>query len=139
MRKVRVMTKKKKITIVVLTIVVSMAIILLTVGALARFVFLAPSCYADNVALTDEENYWIKKTVLETVEQRYSVLSERGDGTHLFVCINTDFMDSVKQTGEREYQGYIQTCGMEETLEDGRIRFTLDLDANEITAWELDP
>lgn len=68
------MKKLSKITV----ISISVFLVILTIAALIcpRFVFLSPSCYSDNKNLTDQENYFIKKIVLEAIENRLSIFNQ---------------------------------------------------------------
>ena len=90
-------------------------VIFVSCYCIARFIFLSPICYSDNANLTDEENYFIKRTVLEAVEDRLSVFGNNGN--HVFVCINSDFMNSViKEDGK--YIVRVQTSYMEQFSDD---------------------
>jgi len=85
--------------------------------------------------LTEQENYFIKKTVLEAVEDRLSVFCD--NGTHLFIWINTDFMESVTKEND-EYVIRVQTHYMESSSDDCvyEIHMSEDFD---ITFLGLDP
>ena len=64
---------KKKLILIIAIIVAFVLVMSVALFCAARFVFLSPSCYSDNYNLTEQENYFIKKTVLEAVEDRLSV------------------------------------------------------------------
>ena len=123
----------------ILAILVIFLIVAATViSCMARFVFLSPSCYSDHRGMTEWENYFIKKTVLQAVEDRLSVFAKgtndiydssatdievvqldesQNHRKHMFVLINTDFMDSVtKENGE--YRILVQTYYMESASDD---------------------
>jgi hypothetical protein len=111
-----------------------------------------------NEDLTEEENYFIKKTVLEAVEDRLSVFAsnkgniydpsateneiiqldeEQSNRKHAFVWINTDFMRSVT----KENDGYvirIQTHFMESSSDDCVYEIHMSKDFV-ITSFGLDP
>ncbi len=139
----------KRKAILIFSIIVAIVIVVsLSISATARFVFISPFCYSDNENLTDEENYYIKKTVLSAVEDRLSLFAEdnydiydpsatdieiiqldetQKKDSHVFVWINTDFMKSVvKENGE--YVVSVQTHYMEEFSDDCvyEIRMTED-------------
>ena len=103
----------KKLIIIIATIIASVLAISIALSCVARFVFLSPSCYSDNNELTEQENYFIKKTVLESVEERLSVFASntnniydpsateieiiqldetQNNRKHIFIWINTDFI-----------------------------------------------
>ncbi len=126
--------KRKQIWIIaiILTFVLVLSI---TISCIARFVFLSPLFYVDNNALSEKENYYIKKIILETVENRLSILS--GNGKHLFVWINTDFMDSVEKTNDG-YIIYVQTHFMESFSDDCIYEIHMDDDCS-ITFFGLNP
>ena len=100
----------------IIIVIITAAVITVTIFCVAKFVFLSPSCYSDSENLTEQENYFIKKLVLEAVEDRLSVFASdsndiydstateneiiqldksQSDSKHIFVLINTDFMKSV--------------------------------------------
>ncbi|MBE6684334.1 MAG: hypothetical protein E7592_01625 [Ruminococcaceae bacterium] len=110
------MKKPSKITVIYL----SVFLVILTISTLIcpRFIFLSPSCYSDNKDLIDQENYFIKKIVLEAIEDRLSIFSQtendiyshyateneiiqldnsQKNNKHIFIWINTDFMQSVEK------------------------------------------
>ena len=123
----------KKLIIIIAIIIASVLAISIALSCAARFVFLSPSCYSDNNELTEQENYFIKKTVLESVEERLSVFASntnniydpsateieiiqldetQNNRKHIFIWINTNFMKSVT----KENDGYVirvQTLFME--------------------------
>ena len=119
---------KNKTLKIIVAVTLALLVFTLALWCVARFVYLAPGCFADSKELTERENYFIKKAVLEAVEDRLSVASE-GKGTlkldegeeppkHLFVFINSDFMDSVTRdmhTGEYivEVKAYFMEPGYE--------------------------
>lgn len=105
---------------------------------MARFIFLSPSCFSDNDNLTQQENYFIKKIVLEAVEDRLSFFGgtaediydttasenevirldkTQTDRKHIFILINPDFMQSVEKDDD-EYVVRVQTYYMESDFED---------------------
>ena len=106
---------KKKLILIISIIVASVIVISVALSCAARFVFLSPSCYSDNNNLTEQENYFIKKTVLGAVEDRLSVFGD--SGTRLFIWINTDFMESVEKENA-EYIIRVQTHYMESSSDD---------------------
>ncbi len=143
-------------------IILSFSVILicvLAVNLLARLIFLAPSCFSDNENFTEQENYFIKKVILEAIEDRCSILSESENQLYdskyydeivqlyspssekrLFICINTDFMQSFVKTEENKFIGQVKTFGLEDLSEDCIYEF--ELDGNEgykITFWGLNP
>ena len=108
----------KKLKIIIAIIIASVLAISIALSCVARFVFLSPSCYSDNNELTEQENYFIKKTVLESVEDRLSVFASntnniydpsateieiiqldetQNNRKHIFIWINTDFMESSSE------------------------------------------
>ena len=52
----------KKTILIISIIVASIIIIFVALSCVARFVLLSPSCYLGNEDLTEEENYFIKKS-----------------------------------------------------------------------------
>lgn len=124
----------KKLIIIIAIIIASVLAISIALSCAARFVFLSPSCYSNNNELTEQENYFIKKTVLEAVEDRLSVLGD--NGTRLFIWINTDFMESVTKEND-EYVIRVQTHYMESSSDDCvyEIHMSEDFD---ITFFGLD-
>ena len=125
----------KKLIIIIAIIIASVLAISIALSCATRFVFLSPSCYSNNNELTEQENYFIKKTVLEAVEDRLSVLGD--NGTHLFIWINIDFMESVTKEND-EYVIRVQTHYMESSSDDCvyEIHMSEDFD---ITFLGLDP
>ena len=148
----------KKLKIIIAIIIASVLAISIALSCVARFVFLSPSCYLDNDNLTEQENYFIKKTVLAAVEDRLSVFAsnkdniydpsateneiiqldeEQSNRKHAFVWINTDFMRSVT----KENDGYvirIQTHFMESSSDDCVYEIHMSKDFV-ITSFGLDP
>lgn len=148
----------KKLIIIIAIIIASVLAISIALSCVARFVFLSPSCYSDNNELTEQENYFIKKTVLEAVEDRLSVFAsnkdniydpsateneiiqldeEQSNRKHTFIWINTDFMKSVT----KENDGYvirIQTHFMESSSDDCVYEIHMSKDFV-ITSFGLDP
>ena len=148
----------KKLIIIIAIIIASVLAISIALSCVARFVFLSPSCYSNNNELTEQENYFIKKTVLEAVEDRLSVFAsnkdniydpsateneiiqldeEQSNRKHAFVWINTDFMRSVT----KENDGYvirIQTHFMESSSDDCVYEIHMSKDFV-ITSFGLDP
>ena len=125
----------KKLIIIIAIIIASVLAISIALSCVARFVFLSPSCYSDNNELTEQENYFIKKTVLEAVEDRLSVFGD--NGTHLFIWINTDFMESVTKEND-EYVIRVQTHYMESSSDD--CVYEIHMSENfDITFFGLDP
>ena len=103
-----------------------------------RFLFLAPFCYSDNEHLTEQENYSIKRLVLESVKDRLSPFSktdrniyaasandidviqldeEQVNLKRVFIAIDSGFMDTVEKTDEG-YIVYVKTYGMESVSTD---------------------
>ena len=124
---------KKKLILIIAIIVALVLVISIGLSCAARFVFLSPSCYSDNENLTEQENYFIKKTVLEAVEDRLSVFASNTNNIYdtsateteiiqldksqnnrkrIFIWINTDFMKSVTKKND-EYVIRVQTHYME--------------------------
>ena len=122
-------------TIVIVLIVVSLVAALIW-GA-AKCVFLSPSCYSDNKNLTEEENYFIKKLVLEAVENRLSLFADGDAGKHILVFINGNFMDSVSKD-DNGYTVVVQSYFMEAVSEDCLYQIEITKDFS-ITSFELDP
>ncbi len=122
-----------------LIIISILCILIMLLGFLvvSKYVFLAPNCYSDNKNLNESENYFIKKQVLEVVEDRLSFFGDKNSRKHLFVLINSDFMDTVEKN-ENGYIVRVNTYNMEEDSDDCvyEIQFSKDLD---ITSFELDP
>ena len=149
---------KKKLILIIAIIVAFVLVMSVALFCAARFVFLSPSCYSDNDNLTEQENYFIKKTVLEAVEDRLSVFSCNTDsiydpsateieiiqldGTqnnrkHIFIWINTDFMESVTKEND-EYVIRVQTHYMESSSDD--CVYEIHMSENfDITFFGLDP
>ena len=148
-----------KKTIMLISIIVASIIVLsLALSCVARFVLLSPSCYLGNEDLTEEENYFIKKTVLEAVEDRLSVFASNKDNIydpsateseiiqldksqnnrkHIFIWINTDFMESVTKEND-EYVIRVQTHYMESSSDD--CVYEIHMSENfDITFFGLDP
>ncbi len=154
--------KKKTAIKIILSIIAALTVIIIilfmTVACAARFVFLSPSCYSDNATLTEQENYFIKKTVLKAVEDRLSVFAD-GDSViydqsatdnnviqldksqnnpkHIFILINSDFMRSVTKE-EDGYTVCVQTYFMETSTEDCVYEIHISNDYL-ITSFGLDP
>lgn len=126
---------KKKLIFIIAVIVASLLVISVGLFCAARFIFLSPSCYSDNNELTEQENYFIKKIVLETIEDRLSVFGE--SGTHLFIWINSNFMKSVVKEKE-EYIIRVQTHYMESSSDDCVYEIHMSEDFS-ITFFGLDP
>lgn len=148
-----------KKTIMLISIIVASIIVLsLALSCVARFVFLSPSCYSDNNELTEQENYFIKKTVLESVEERLSVFASntnniydpsaneieiiqldetQNNRKHIFIWINTDFMESVTKEND-EYVIRVQTHFMESSSDDCVYEIHMSKDFV-ITFFGLDP
>lgn len=143
-----------------LIIILSVSVVLLTLllDCAARFVFLSPTCYADNSNLTDNENYFIKKVVLEAIEDRLSILDQGisdfydpnageydiiqqfdpdGNRKHLFILIDGNFMRTV-QKKEDGYSLIVRTYGMEEVSSDCCYEIHISRDYL-ITFFALDP
>lgn len=143
-----------------LIIILSVSVVLFTLllDCAARFVFLSPACYADNSSLTDNENYFIKKVVLEAIEDRLSILDQGisnfydpnageydiiqqfdpdGNRKHLFILIDGNFMRTVQKT-EDGYSLIVRTYGMEEVSSDCNYEIHISRDYL-ITFFALDP
>ena len=126
---------KRKLILITAIIIASILVISIGLSCAARFVFLSPSCYSDNDNLTEQENYFIKKTVLETIEDRLSISGD--NGTHLFIWINTDFMESVTKENN-EYIIRVQTHHMESSSDDCTYEIHMSEDFS-TTFFGLDP
>ena len=148
----------KKLIIITAIIIASVLAISIALSCVARFVFLSPSCYSDNNELTEQENYCIKKTVLESVEERLSVFASntnniydpsateieiiqldetQNNRKHIFIWINTDFMESVTKEND-EYVIRVQTHYMESSSDD--CVYEIHMSENfDITFFGLDP
>lgn len=134
----------KSIIVVIITAVVITA----TIFCVAKFVLLSPSCYSDSENLTEQENYFIKKLVLEAVEERLSVFASdsndiydstatedeiiqldksQSNSKHIFVLINTDFMKSVVKEDDK-YIVIVKTYGMESSSNDCSYEFHITED-----------
>lgn len=149
----------KKTTIRILVIIsVSVLVLVIGVGCFARFVFLSPACYANSAELTEQENYFIKKIVLEAIEDRLSVLDQgisdfydtnageydiiqqfdpEGNRKHLFILIDENFMRTV-QKKEDGYSLTVRTYGMEESSSDCCYEIHISKDYL-VTFFALDP
>ena len=147
----------KKLIIIIAIIIASVLAISVALSCVARFVFLSPSCYSDNNELTEQENYFIKKTVLESVEERLSVFAShtnniydpsateieiiqldetQNNRKHIFIWINTDFMESVTKEND-EYVIRVQTHCMESSS--GDCVYEIHMSENfDITFFGLD-
>jgi hypothetical protein len=149
--------KKSTVNII---ITISVCILLLAIGACsaAKFVFLSPACYADNPALTANENYFIKKIVLEAIEDRLSVLDQgisdiydpnageydiiqqydtQGNRKHLFIFIDHYFMHTVQENDDG-CSLIVRTYGMEESSSDCYYEIHISND-HVVTFFALDP
>lgn len=106
----------------------------------ARFVFLSPSCYSDNTELTEEENYFIKKIVLEAIEDNLSYFTKDptdSSSKHIFIMIDHNFMKSCQKTDD----GYIvrvQTYLMYDFYDDAVYEFMISENFS-VTSFGLDP
>ena len=149
---------KKKLILIIAIIVAFVLVMSVALFCAARFVFLSPSCYSDNDNLTEQENYFIKKTVLEAVEDRLSVFlcntdsiydpsateieiiqldKSQNNRKHIFIWINTDFMESVTKEND-EYVIRVQTHYMESSSDD--CVYEIHMSENfDITFFGLDP
>ena len=149
---------KRKLILIIAIIVAFVLVMSVALFCAARFVFLSPSCYSDNDNLTEQENYFIKKTVLEAVEDRLSVFLRNTDSIydpsateieiiqldetqnnrkHIFIWINTDFMESVTKEND-EYVIRVQTHYMESSSND--CVYEIHMSENfDITFFGLDP
>ena len=149
---------KKRLPWIIGAAVALMITVPIIICCAARFVFLSPSCYSDNDDLTEQENYFIKKTVLEAVQDRLSVFSGNTDGIYstsateneiiqldetqnnrkqVFIWINTDFMESVTKEND-EYIIRVQTHYMESSSDDCVYEIRMSKDFS-ITFFGLDP
>lgn len=126
---------KRKPVLIITAVLLSVLILSAAIHCTARFVLLSPACYSDNDSLSENENYFIKKIVLEAVENRLSSVS--GNGDHLFIWIDTDFMDTVEKNNEGYYV-YVQTHFMEADFEDCIYEIQMDNDYS-ITVFALNP
>ncbi|MBQ7336089.1 MAG: hypothetical protein IJW92_06425 [Clostridia bacterium] len=152
--------KRKTIKAVMIATLIVLCLVMITYCT-ARFVFLAPSCYLDSDKLTAEENYFIKKIVLDAVEDRLSIFGDTNDSIyassasdneiiqldqsqnnrrHILVLINSDFMYSIVKA-EDEYTVRLQTYFMESASEN--CTYEIHISSNEdgyfITFFGLDP
>lgn len=142
----------------IIIVIITAAVITVTIFCVAKFVFLSPSCYSDSKNLTEQENYFIKKLVLEAVGDRLSVFASASndiyDSTateneiiqldksqsnrkHIFVLINTDFMKSVVKE-DNKYIVVVETYGMESSSDDCSYEFHITKDFT-ITFFGLNP
>ena len=149
---------KKKLILIIAIIVAFVLVMSVALFCAARFVFLSPSCFSDNNELTEQENYFIKKTVLESVEDRLSVFlcntdsiydpsateieiiqldETQSNRKHIFIWINTDFMESVTKEND-EYVIRVQTHYMESSSDDCVYEIHISKDFS-ITFFGLDP
>ncbi len=149
---------KKKLILIIAIIVVSILVVSVIISCAARFVFLSPSFYSDNDNLTEQENYFIKKKVLEAVEDRLSVFASntnniydpstteieiiqldesQNNRKHVFMWINTDFMESVTKENDK-YIIRVQTHYMESSSDDCVYEIHMSEDFS-ITFFGLDP
>lgn len=145
---------KKLIVIAMITAIV----IATMVFCVARFVLLSPSCYANNKELTEQENYFIKKLVLEAIEDRLSIFANgssniydstateneiisldktQNNPKHIFILINQDFMESVVKEHDK-YTVTVNTYGMEQSSDDCSYIIHITKDFT-ITFFGLDP
>ena len=148
---------KKKLILIMAIFVASVLAISVALSCTARFVFLSPSCYSDNANLTEQENYFIKKLVLEAIEDRLSVFENntnsiydpsateiemiqldqsQNNRKHIFIWINTDFMESVTKEND-EYVIRVQTHYMESASDDCVYEIHISEDSS-ITFFGLD-
>ena len=149
---------KKKLLLIIAIIVASALVVATLLSCAARFIFLSPSCYSDNDNLTEQVNYFIKKTVLAAVEDRLSVFlcntdsiydpsateieiiqldETQNNRKHIFIWINTDFMESVTKEND-EYVIRVQTHYMESSSDD--CVYEIHMSENfDITFFGLDP
>ena len=148
---------KKKLILIIAILVASVLAISVALSCTARFVFLSPSCYSDNDNLTEQENYIIKKLVLEAIEDRLSVFENstnsiydpsateiemiqldqsQNNRKHIFIWINTDFMESVTKENN-EYVIRVQTHYMESASDDCVYEIHISEDSS-ITFFGLD-
>ena len=147
---------KNKIIKISFLSIFGILILAMLISAGAKFVFLSPSCYDDASHLDERENYFIKKVVLEAVEDRLSlffggendiydnsatedeviVLDQSAKNRkHILIFINTDFMDSVTKTDDG-YTILVQTHLMEKSADCVyEIRLSKDF---EVTFFGLD-
>ena len=150
--------KKKTLTKLTSIVIITAVVITVMISCVARFVFLSPLCYSNNENLTEQENYFIKKLVLEAVEDRLSVFASdsndiydltatkneiiqldksQSNCKHIFVLINTDFMKSVVKE-EDKYIVIVKTYGMESSSDDCSYEFHITKDFT-ITFFGLNP
>jgi hypothetical protein len=94
----------KKRIIIISIIAISIFLVSL-IYLCPRFVFLSPACYCDNDSLTEQENYFIKKNVLEAVENKLSIFGNGNEvnNKHVFIFIDRNFMKHCQKTDD----GYI--------------------------------
>lgn len=138
---------KNRVTKTIVIVLLAVFLVIAMIWCTAKYVFLSPSCYSDNKNLTEEENYFIKKVVLESIEERLSVFAdgntgfeadeEQGDGKHVFVLINSNFMNSVTKD-DNGYVVNVQTYFMEPESSDCQYEIHLSTGFS-IMSFELDP
>lgn len=132
----RCMANKKYTKLLIIAVV--LLILCSVIYGLARLVFLFPTCYSDSKDLTDRENYFIKKAVLEAIADRCSVFGNgSGDSKKVFLWINGDFMKSVEKT-DNGYTVSVQTHFMESESDDCVYEIHFD-SGYLITSFLLDP
>lgn len=150
--------KDKPLVKATVIVIIFAIVIISTVFCCARFIFLSPSCFSNNENLTEQENYFIKKIILEAVEDRLSVFANdakdiyastateieiiqldksQNNRKHLFVLINSDFMDSVVKN-DNGYLVSVKTYGMESFSDDCLYEFQITKDFT-ISFFGLDP
>ena len=101
---------------------------------LGRFVYVSPGYFNDNDNLTEEENYWIKKSVTESLEHRYHSQGKT------FIWIDTDFMDTVQKINENEYVCLVNTHFLEDGSDDATLEIVLDKEQGySVTSVGVDP
>ena len=133
-------SKTLKFSVIIIFILLEASLLAFSSSYIAaRFVFLSPSCYSDNTELTEEENYFIKKIVLEAIEDNLSYFAkDNTDSTkHIFIVINHNFMKSCQKTDD----GYIvrvQTYFMYDFSDDAVCEFMISEDFS-VISFGLDP
>ncbi len=152
---------KNKIIKIIFIILVTVLVLFAFMNIAPKCIFLSPLCYTDNKNLSQHENYFIKKIVLEAVEERFSSFADASshiDETtatnleviqldknvknrkHVFIFINSDFMDSVTKT-DSGYSVRVQTHFMETVSDDCIYEIHLSSSDNGymVTYFGLDP
>ena len=134
-------SKTLKFSVIIIFILLEASLLAFSSSYIAaRFVFLASYCYSDSPLLSEEENYHIKKIVLEAIEDNLSYFANDpadSSSKHIFIVINHNFMKSCQKTDD----GYIvrvQTYFMYDFSDDAVYEFIISDDFS-VTSFGLDP